>query len=207
MNAKILRIDSVELRLVKTNPEQLYVVAKGSASTPGWENPELLLITKNPLNGLYEFDFYATPPTGMVPQVITPISASYHFEKKPSDLLEVKVNASSNFVRQRLIVEDKVEFPDGSTKPELETILGVEVLKDQLRVRVPSTGCTSKESFTIDVDKGITGKAPFTITIYRIMPDYCEVYMPEGIILEWRMADLGMKSTDTFTVSNTIGKP
>jgi hypothetical protein len=102
MSTKIHKVDIVELQFLKRNPPQLIVEANGTVSTTGWESPELIMLEIAPVDGIYQFDFCATPPTGIVPQVLMPISGSYVFEKIPEDIKGVQIHASSNSIVKKL---------------------------------------------------------------------------------------------------------
>jgi hypothetical protein len=92
MKTKIYSIENVTLDILKSNPLQLSVSALGTANSTGWIDAQLLPRFGNlhkPTNGIYEFDFVATPPTGYALQVLTPIWANYIFSKIPKDIKKV----------------------------------------------------------------------------------------------------------------------
>ena len=208
MSTKVLRVDTVELRLLKSKPPQLLVVAHGTASTPGWENPELLLLEKVPEDGIYEFDFCAEPPTGIVPQIIVPITATFNFKNIPPDLKGVRINASTNSIEQNTGIETTTENTPENVEfqPYLETIMGIEIIDDLLKIRVPSGGCTTKDSLRINVIKGFTGVPPYFLEIYRVVPDSCRAFLPNGTVLEYKLPELGIEPFANFTLINKIGK-
>lgn len=75
MKTKIMDVVSASCALLKTNPARLQIVASGFVNTAGWSAPELA----NPrldANGVLSLDFVANPPTGIVAQVVSPISAT-----------------------------------------------------------------------------------------------------------------------------------
>lgn len=206
MSTKILKVDSVELRLLKSNPPQLLITANGTVSTTGWENPELLILKIAPINGIYQFDFYAAPPTGIVPQILMPISASHVLEEIPKDFKGVQINTSSNSIEQKLGVEEKNEKSASNFTPQLEKLMGIEIEGGKLKIRVATGGCTTKESFQINVIKGFTGIPPYIVEIYRIIPDYCDAFFPEGIVLEYDLKEVNIEPFASFTLENKIGK-
>ncbi len=203
MSTKILKVESVEIKILKSNPPQVLIESGGLVSTTGWTNPQLILSKKAPVDGIYEFDFCATPPTGMVAQIIVPIQASYHFEEIPEDFKGVRVNSATNSIEQLNGVEEDVE---NQQAPSLENILGIEMVDDKLNIRVHSNGCTSKESFKVNVIKGFTGLPPYILEVYRVKPDWCRMYVPNGIVLEYTLAELGIEPNADFHLSNKIGK-
>lgn len=78
-------IDSIRCTIV-ASPKQLAVVAYGKVSTGGWTTPTLTPRTyvAPPTGGIWEYDFTAVKPTGMVTQALTDISASHTFEGQPT---------------------------------------------------------------------------------------------------------------------------
>jgi len=100
MSALIYSIDEVRIDILKSNPPQLLVSVKGYVTREGWTNPVLMpLFNKfhEPGDGVYEFNFIATPPVGCSPQVITPITAGFLFPTIPADLKKVVVYSTTNF--------------------------------------------------------------------------------------------------------------
>ena len=99
MTKKVLKVLEIELSIEKINPPNLVINAKGEVTTGGWSNGHLLpfVYITPPVDGVYEFDFVADPPEGIVPQVITPIDAKpFIWKAFPEELKGVKVYASSN---------------------------------------------------------------------------------------------------------------
>ncbi|HET9640953.1 MAG TPA: hypothetical protein VFP12_17300 [Allosphingosinicella sp.] len=58
-------------------PGSVMICARGRVGTRGWTNAMLTprVYIAPPANGIWEVDFTARPPRGIVPQVVTPISA------------------------------------------------------------------------------------------------------------------------------------
>ncbi len=94
----VYRVDDVTAALLESDPPKLNVTAQGTVPTQGWSNPELTpyVYVMPPLDGIQDFGFIAEPPIGIVPQVLTPITASYTMDSPPSWLLGVRVHASTN---------------------------------------------------------------------------------------------------------------
>ncbi len=94
----ILEITEVNLGVLKSFPSQLDIVALGTVSSAGWSNPQLVPYTyvQAPPDGIYDFDFVATPPQEKAAQVITPIRVKYVWKAFPRDLKGVRVHASTN---------------------------------------------------------------------------------------------------------------
>ncbi|NJK50696.1 hypothetical protein HC931_23555 [Candidatus Gracilibacteria bacterium] len=94
----ILAIAEVNLFVLKSFPSQLQIVASGIAPTSGWSNPQLVPYTyvQAPPDGIYDFDFVATPPQDDVAEVITPIRAQYIWPIFPEELSGVRIHTSTN---------------------------------------------------------------------------------------------------------------
>ena len=135
-----------------------------------------------------------------------PITASFVFKDIPTDLKGVKVNSQQNSVEQKAVKEEKIENEETIFTPQLENLMGIEILDQKLKIRVYSGGCTSKDSFRINVIKGFTGIPPYIVEIYRIIPDYCKAYLPDGVVLEYDLQELGIEPFATFNLQNRIGK-
>ena len=94
----VYSVESVDLAIMKSNPPQLSIHAKGTARTPGYTNPELreIIYVQPPEDGIYEYDFVATPPSGIVTQNLVPIEASTVRHSIPDDLKGIRVRAATN---------------------------------------------------------------------------------------------------------------
>ncbi len=84
--------------ILKSNPPMLNLIALGSVTTGGWSDAALLPThyVVPPSDGIYDFVFVATPPTGMAPQVMTKIAAHELFDAFPKDLKGVRIRAATN---------------------------------------------------------------------------------------------------------------
>ncbi|OFZ53392.1 MAG: hypothetical protein A3D92_05290 [Bacteroidetes bacterium RIFCSPHIGHO2_02_FULL_44_7] len=72
-----------------------------------------------------------------------------------------------------------------------EKLLGMELISGVLRVRVQSGGCTKKEHFRIETfEAGIHAGPPYRVVIYRMEPDNCDAYVPEGLVVEFQYKDM-----------------
>jgi histidine decarboxylase len=112
MNELIYQIDEVALYIIKTNPAILQVHAKGMTESRIWTNPQLVLSKAIPLNGIYELEFVATPPSTRAP-VFTPIKAEFTFDPLPEDLKGIRVIAKTNSIESSL---DKANEAENSNK-------------------------------------------------------------------------------------------
>lgn len=89
-----------------------------------------------------------------------------------------------------------------------EILLDLQAMPDSLTIRVASNGCTSRNSFRIDIRKeeGISPKVPhYVLTIYRIQPDECKMMVYGGEHITFDLAkDLGLKGMFTYSVTNGV---
>lgn len=94
----ILEVTDVSLLVLKSFPPQLQIAASGTVSTSGWSNPALVPFNyiQAPPDGIYDFEFVATPPQDVAAQVITPIAANYIWKTFPQELEGVRIHSSTN---------------------------------------------------------------------------------------------------------------
>ena len=93
--AKVFSVTSVQLQILKSNPTQILVVAHGMASTSGWKNIDLVPIPNSDGDGVLDLDFVGTPPTGIVLQVLTPVTGDFVIQDADK-LTGVMVHARTN---------------------------------------------------------------------------------------------------------------
>jgi hypothetical protein len=95
--ARILSVNSIQILIQKSEPPKAVVMVSGIAATPGYRNVELAPLEKvlSP-DGIFDFEFVGTPPSGIVIPVLSPVSADFVIEKDVERLIGVKVHARSN---------------------------------------------------------------------------------------------------------------
>jgi hypothetical protein len=73
--------------------KKLTVTAVGQVPTGGWKDAKLTRrATKDaPKDGIYEYDLTAVRPTGIVPQIVSKVTASDTWENPPADIKGVRV--------------------------------------------------------------------------------------------------------------------
>jgi len=131
------RVDDVTIVLTRREPPHVMITARGTVPTQGWSNAELVpfVYLVPPADGIQEFCFVAEPPTEIVPQVLTPIVATYTIDPlseqgvgtspqgvgtSPLWVRGVRVHASSN-TKEALIGEvpgDRRVFVKGTLTDE-----------------------------------------------------------------------------------------
>lgn len=102
---KVLEITGLRVQILESFPVQLQVLASGTVPSAGWSNPQLLPYTyvQAPPDGIYDFDFVATPPEISAP-VISPIRVRTII---PGEGIKgIRVHASLNSKEFRLNLDD-----------------------------------------------------------------------------------------------------
>lgn len=89
-----------DVDIIKTNPPALFVAAVGLVNTSGWSNPVLIPRTyvNPPADGIQEFDFFATPPSGIVLPYFARISGNAVLPDFPDWVRGVRVVSATNEV-------------------------------------------------------------------------------------------------------------
>ncbi|NJR61810.1 MAG: hypothetical protein HC769_25070 [Cyanobacteria bacterium CRU_2_1] len=103
---KILEITEINVAILESFPVQLQVTVLGTVPSTGWSNPQLIPYSyvQAPPDGIYDFDFVATPPREISAQVISPIRARTILFQE--GVKGIRVHASLNFKEFLLEPED-----------------------------------------------------------------------------------------------------
>ncbi|HED35478.1 MAG TPA: hypothetical protein ENJ08_14880 [Gammaproteobacteria bacterium] len=98
--SKVYDVKDVKLSLLKTSPPKLSIVAQGSVPSGGWSDPHLIpyIYIQAPPDGIYDFDFIATPPDGLATQAFADIEVSHTLESIDNGLKGIRVHASQNSI-------------------------------------------------------------------------------------------------------------
>jgi hypothetical protein len=82
----VLRVDSAEILVLESYPPQFRLRARGKVSTAGWTSAQLRQrrMVRPPPDGLFDFDFIASPPTDAAAQAVTPIEATTWLSLPPT---------------------------------------------------------------------------------------------------------------------------
>ncbi len=72
---QVFEITELHVGILESFPPKLDITVRGTVTTAGWTDPQLKPFTyvQAPPDGVYDFDFVATPPKGVAAQVMTPI--------------------------------------------------------------------------------------------------------------------------------------
>ncbi len=106
------------------------------------------------------------------------------------------------------IVVSDVDVPgDGfDTGDREERLYGASVEPGGVRIRVASNGCTTEESFDIDVDRfQSNGEPRYLVRFERDTPDRCRAFVPDGVELFFSRDRLGLSSDALISIANRIG--
>jgi len=126
MDAMVMSVVSVVFNQTKSLPPILLLHAKGTVPTGGWTNGRLSphVYLSPPKDGIWDFSFIATMPTGHAIQVVSGVESEVLALSKPEWCKGVRVHASSNaieastvtaeFVPENLVSMSWVPYPWGT---------------------------------------------------------------------------------------------
>lgn len=96
-------------------------------------------------------------------------------------------------------------FPARAVEGKEEVLLGIKLNTNDVELLVATGGCTKKEDFSVDVNKGFTGKPPYLLTVRRNKPDDCKAFITEGTVIKFSKEELGLSGAFEMTLTNKIG--
>jgi hypothetical protein len=113
MEAKVFSVNEAFCSTTRSVPMLLRTWACGSVNTAGWTNGHLVprIYVRPPDDGIWDFDFVATTPSGFVPQVVTSIESDILTLQLPKWCKGVRVHSSTNSASAEL-------FPSTGEKEE-----------------------------------------------------------------------------------------
>lgn len=124
-----------------------------------------------------------------------------------------KVHRLDSAVVERLVdaLPPEREVPDSPPEdvpveqvPVEEVLHGIELTDQKLIITVATGGCTKKDDFHVEVNKGFTRLPPYLVTVYRIKSDDCRGNF-EPIRISFSLKELGLEGNVDFRVLNRIG--
>lgn len=103
---KILEITGIEVVILESFPLQFKFLVSGTVPSAGWSNSQLVPYSyvQAPIDGIYDFDFVATPPRDTSTPVISPIQGRTILLDR--GVKGIRVHASLNFREFLLDLED-----------------------------------------------------------------------------------------------------
>ncbi|MGX6647453.1 hypothetical protein ACWCOP_05875 [Maricaulaceae bacterium MS644] len=85
---------------------------------------------------------------------------------------------------------------------ELTPVLSWRDEGPSVRIRVPSNGCTTKDSFFPEVTGAANAGWAFDLALIRVHPDDCRAMLPTGVELSWTKDELGLPDGASLRVIN-----
>ena len=87
----------------------LLITAFGMVTTTGWTQGHLqpFIYIQPPPDGIWDFVFVARPPSGVVAEMISPISATYVWKMVGYDLKGVRIHSATKTITQLITDEPK----------------------------------------------------------------------------------------------------
>jgi Dyp-type peroxidase family len=203
MTKKVMDVTELTLNIQKTNPPSLVISCNGHVNSGGWSHGKLVpfVYVMPPADGIYEFDFVANAPTGIVIQKITPITAEeFVWEDFPAGLKGVKVYASQNNITEFIEAEKSERRSRKPTVPfnkvtteELQVlkskndaffITNAFIWEDVLHVTAQYGGGCKKHEFQLVWDGTETRSLPPQISlslIHNSNNDPCEALVSQEL--------------------------
>jgi hypothetical protein len=89
----------------------------------------------------------------------------------------------------------------------VERLYAASVEPGGVRIRVASNGCTTEDSFDVDVNRaGPPGERRFWVRFERENRDRCEAVLPDGVELFFTNGRLGLPGDGQISIANPIGR-
>lgn len=102
----IAEITDVSVSILEKEPPILVVQAQGRVSSGGWTHPGLsrLVYVTEPADGIQEYDFMATPPSGHAIDVMTHVAAKDSWDNPPKWVKGVRVRSATNNMEEAVFL-------------------------------------------------------------------------------------------------------
>ena len=88
-------------------------------------------------------------------------------------------------------------------KGQVEPLLGLLYRSEGFAFQVQSTGCTEKSHFVVR-RLSPEGQISSQLLLIRVVPDYCDAYVPFGVRVSYSYKELGLKEDEPFTLLNPL---
>ena len=104
----VREVTDVSISILEKEPPILVIQASGNVATGGWTNPGLsrVVYVTEPEDGIQDYEFMATPPSGMAPDVITPVHAKDSWDNPPDWIKGVRVRSATNSMEEAVFLAD-----------------------------------------------------------------------------------------------------
>jgi len=95
---KVYSVEDVALAVMNTTPKSVYIRASGFVPTSGWSDQKLseYIYIQPPPDGIWDFDFTARPPEGLVLQVFIRIYVEHTWHGDIEAIKGVRIHSSTN---------------------------------------------------------------------------------------------------------------
>ena len=95
---KVYTVEDAQVGIMKSDPPQISITAEGTVRTTGWTKGRLEahIYVHPPPDGIYGFEFLATPPDGPSGDAITPIKSEEYTAEMPEGFKGVRIHAETN---------------------------------------------------------------------------------------------------------------
>jgi hypothetical protein len=128
----VYSVNGVFVDILKSNPPCLQIVAIGTVNSGGWTNARLepAIYFAPPADGIWDFDFKATPPkwVGAASMGFVTVTAKFLWrdgiDVDLSILKGVRVRAATNTVEKRLDEDASSSFTGDVAAPDYENWVG-----------------------------------------------------------------------------------
>lgn len=95
---RVYTVEDAQVSIEEGKPPQISITAEGTVRTTGWSNGRLEahIYVQPPPDGIYGFEFLATPPDGPSGDAITPIKSEEYTADMPEGFKGVRIHAETN---------------------------------------------------------------------------------------------------------------
>jgi hypothetical protein len=95
---QVYLVKDAQITINKRLPPQVSIIAEGVVRTTGWTRGRLIpyVYIQPPPDGIYDFDFVATPPDGPSGDALTPITSEEYTMPAPKGFRGIRIHAETN---------------------------------------------------------------------------------------------------------------
>jgi|GEM_PF-6875509 len=93
----LLSVTSMQISVFTSDPPQIAINVQGFAGTPGWSDVQIGVDEGDlSADGILDLALIGTPPAGIVPQVVNPVSASIIWTEEAERVIGVRVTSRTD---------------------------------------------------------------------------------------------------------------
>ncbi|MGC2238194.1 MAG: hypothetical protein WA584_18720 [Pyrinomonadaceae bacterium] len=95
---QVYEVKDAQIAINKRLPPEVSIIAEGVVRTLGWTNGRLepYVYVQPPPDGIYDFDFVATPPSSPAGDALSPITSKEYKMPMPENFRGVRIHAETN---------------------------------------------------------------------------------------------------------------